>query len=127
MRKAQPLARKRQPYERKLRTREHILADLSVNFVERQILLRGYAVNRPDTDYGIDLFMLTYTEEGEVENGHVLLQIKATDKLQILKTGPFISLRVDVADLKAWQEEWMPVVLVVFDGKKDRAYWLYVQ
>jgi hypothetical protein len=35
------MARKRLPHERKLRTREHVLADLSVNYVERQILLRG--------------------------------------------------------------------------------------
>src|SRR5262249_44890292 len=35
------VARQRQPKERKLRTREHVLADLSINFVERQILLRG--------------------------------------------------------------------------------------
>src|SRR5437867_4163638 len=121
------MARKRQPHERKLRTREHVLADLSVNHVERQILLRGFAVNRLATDYGIDLSMLTYTDRGEVENGHILLQIKATDSLQILKVGPYISFRVEVADLKAWQDEWMPVILVVYDGQMDTAYWLYVQ
>ena len=68
------MARKRQPRERKLRTREHVLADLSVNYVERQILLRGFAVNRMHTDYGIDLLMLTYTD-GVIESGHVLFQV----------------------------------------------------
>ncbi len=95
------MARKRQPHERKLRTREHVLADLSINHVERQILLRGFAVNRPDTDYGIDLVMLTYDDQGGVEPGQVLFQIKATDSRQLLKVGPFISHRIEVTDLKA--------------------------
>lgn len=121
------MARKRQPQERKLRTRAHVLADLSVNYVERQILPRGFAVNRLDTDYGIDLLMLTYTEGGEVESGHVLFQIKATDALPFLKDEATITCRVQVADLKAWQDEWLPVILAVYDGQADKAYWLYVQ
>ena len=121
------MRRKRQSDERKLRTREHVLADLGVNYVERQILLAGFAANRMHTDYGIDLLMLTYAASGEVENGHVLFQVKATDALQILKQDKGISFRVEVADLKLWQDEWMPVILIVYDGRKDRAYWLYVQ
>ena len=121
------MARKRQPHERKLRTREHVLADLSVNYVERQILLRGFALNRLHVDYGIDLMMLTYNDVGEVDSGHVLFQIKATDSPQVIKTGPFVSIRVEVADLKAWQEDWTPVFLVLYDGQSDNAYWLFVQ
>ncbi len=105
------MARKRTPREGKLRTREHVLADLSVNFVERQIFLRGFAVNRLFTDYGIDLGMLTFTDGGEVENGHVLFQVKATDSLVILKGGKTITFRIEVADLKWWQDEWAPVIL----------------
>jgi hypothetical protein len=104
-----------------------VLADLSVNHVERQILLRGFALNRLQVDYGLDLMILTYNDGGELDSGHVLFQIKATDSLQVLKTGPFVSLRVELADLKAWQEEWMPVILVVYDGRADDAYWLFVQ
>jgi hypothetical protein len=63
----------------------------------------------------------------EVENGHILFQVKATDSPQILKDGTALSFRVEVADLKWWQDEWMPVVLVVYDGQKDRAYWLHMQ
>lgn len=121
------MARQRQSYERKLRTREHILADVSINYVERQIFLRGFAVNRMATDYGIDLLMLTYNDRGEVENGHVLFQVKATDSLQVLKDGRTIPVRVEVADLKSWQEELMPVILVIYDAQRDRAYWLYMQ
>lgn len=121
------MARKRQANERKLRTREHILGDLSINFVERQIFLRGFAVNRLVSDYGLDLMMLTHTNEGEVENGHIMIQVKATDAPQIAKDGQFLAFRVAVADLKWWLGEPMPVILVLYDGRRDKAYWLYVQ
>jgi Domain of unknown function (DUF4365) len=121
------VARKRQPQERKLRTREHVLADLSINHLERHILRRGFAANRMNTDYGIDMLMLTYNDEGEVESGHVLFQVKATDSLQLLQAGETFVSRIEVADLKSWEEEWMPVLLIVYDGRNDKAYWLYVQ
>jgi hypothetical protein len=121
------MARKRLPHERKLRTREHVLADLSVNFVERQILLRGFAAFSPSTDYGIDLVMTTFDESGEVETGHVLFQIKATDTVHVIDCGASISIRVAMADLKAWQVEVMPVILILYDGKNDLAYWIWMQ
>ena len=40
------------PLPRKRRTREHVIADLSVNHVERIILEAGHAVQRPTSDYG---------------------------------------------------------------------------
>ena len=121
------MARKRQPHERKLRTREHVLADLSINHVERQILLRGFASNRLTTDYGIDMLMYTYTDVGELERGHALFQVKATDRLQVLQDGQTIVSRIEVADLKAWEDERVPVILVVYDGQNDKAYWLFIQ
>jgi hypothetical protein len=44
---------------RKQRTREHIIADLGVNHVERQILYTGFTVNRysQSNDYGHDGFL----------------------------------------------------------------------
>jgi hypothetical protein len=113
--------------ERKLRTREHVLADLSINCVERQILLRAFAVSRIEKDYGLDLMMFTYTDQGEIENGHVFFQVKATDSLTVLQDGVTISCRVEVADLNWWQHELAPVILVLYDGRKDQAFWLYVQ
>jgi Domain of unknown function (DUF4365) len=121
------VARKRQAGERKLRTREHVLADLGINCVERQILLRGFAVNRIEKDYGLDLMMLTYNDQGEIENGHVFFQVKATDSVMVLQDGVTLSCRVEVADIKWWQDELAPVILVVYDGQEDQAFWLYVQ
>lgn len=79
---------------RKRRTRNHILADLSANHVERHALLCGYSVERVVHDYGVDLLLYTYTEEGEVENETVKIQLKATDNLPLLKDEQTIAFPV---------------------------------
>lgn len=112
---------------RKRRTRSHIIADLSANYVERQALLCGYSVERIVHDYGVDLLLYTYTEEGEFENESVKIQLKATDSLPLLKDEQTIAFPVLRADLEYWLEEWLPVILIVYDALADRAYWLYVQ
>jgi hypothetical protein len=66
---------------RKKRPREHIIADLSVNFVERYIFLCGYSVERIEYNYGYDLQIFTYDENGEIENGQIYVQLKATNSL----------------------------------------------
>jgi hypothetical protein len=48
---------RRSATERKRRTREHVLADLSANYVEKQALLCWFTVERVRLDYGIDLIM----------------------------------------------------------------------
>jgi hypothetical protein len=111
----------------KLRTREHILADLSINWVERQVLLCGHSVDRVQHDYGYDLIMATYSAAGEIEPGAVYIQVKATDQLPILADGKALSWPVDRRDLKLWLAEAYPVILIVYDGQKEKAYWLHVQ
>lgn len=114
--------------EKKRRTREHILADLSVNFVERFVLLGGHSTERIQNDYGIDLLMFTYGDNGEIENGHVQLQLKATDHIKKLKNSDYIAFSVQMADVTAWQWEPLPVILVIYDAEAGgQAYWLYVQ
>jgi hypothetical protein len=121
------LPKKKIPPRRKKRTREHVIADLSVNFVERHILLAGHSVERIIHDYGMDLLMHTYNADGEVEAGEVYLQLKATDQLKILADGKSISFRIETADLQYWLAEPSPVILVVFDALREEAFWLYVQ
>lgn len=113
--------------QRKTRTREHVIADLAVNHVERLILLCGYSVERVAHDYGIDLVMFTYNLRGEAESGRILLQVKATDRLGVLRDQKTIAISLSREDLKLWLREPDPVMLVVYDGKHDAAYWLYVQ
>lgn len=111
----------------KRRTREHVLADLSINHVERQVLLCGFSVERTRYDYGYDLTMATYNEGGESEPGAVYFQVKATDQLPWLKGGKTISWPLSRRDLSLWFEEVCPVILIVYDGGRERAYWLDVQ
>jgi len=112
---------------RKRRTREHVIADLSVNHVERHALLCGYTLERFRHDYGMDLALFTYNSEGEVDDGSILLQMKASDGLRLRRGQSLFSVRVDRRDLVHWLAQAMPVILVVYDARKDVAYWLYVQ
>jgi hypothetical protein len=94
--------------------------------VERHALLCGYSVERIVHDYGVDLLLYTYNEEGEIENDSVRIQLKATDDLPVLKDGR-IMFTVERADLEYWLEELLPVILIVYDARNDVAYWVYVQ
>jgi hypothetical protein len=112
---------------RKRRTREHVIADLSANHVERHALLCGHSVERVAHDYGTDLWIATYNREGELENGEIRVQLKATDHVKLISGGRFIALRVDRKDLDFWVEQTMPFILILYDAQADRAFWLYVQ
>ncbi len=63
------------------RTREHVIASQSRNYIEKFILEKGHTASRPSDDYGYDLFVETYDQHGYVENGEICVQIKATDRL----------------------------------------------
>jgi hypothetical protein len=121
------VGKKKAPTQGKLRTREHVIADLAVNHVERQVLLCGCTVERVVHDYGIDLILFTYSPLGEWEDGNVFLQIKATEHLEVLRSGQAASFRVKRADLQGWLFHVLPVVLIVYDVSGDRAYWVHVQ
>jgi hypothetical protein len=112
---------------RKRRTREHVIADLSVNYVERHALHCGFVVERVGHDYGVDLELFTFNQKGEIEEGKILLQLKASDRLPIRANQPAFSLRIDRRDLVLWLAQPMPVLLIVYDVRKEVAYWLYIQ
>lgn len=112
---------------RKRRTRQHVIADLSINHVERFVLRCGWTIQRTSHDYGIDLTMETYNLAGEPENGRVLFQVKATDKLQVRDKKTSVTVRVEWRDVEAWRTEPMPVILVLYDASEDQAFWVHVQ
>jgi hypothetical protein len=112
---------------RKRRTREHVIADLSVNHVERLVLRCGWTVERTRHDYGTDLFAETYNARGEVENGRIVFQLNATDNLRRSADQSVIPLRLDWRDLLFWLNEPLPVIVVLYDALADRAYWVYIQ
>jgi hypothetical protein len=118
---------RRRSTDRKLRTREHVLADLSANYVEKQSLLCGFTAEHVRYDYGIDLMVQTFNRWGEVENGWIPFQLKATDRIRLVDAGRSVSCRIERADLRHWLNEESPVILALYDAQADIAYWLYVR
>lgn len=109
----------------KKRTRQHVIAAQSVNYVERFILDEGHTAERIVSDYGYDLVLYFYDEEGYAEEGAVYLQLKASEKWKA--SGQNLVFDMDLRDYARWTREPMPVILILFDASKRRAYWLYVQ
>lgn len=112
---------------RKRRTRQHIIADLSVNHVERFVLLRGHSVELVRRDYGLDLLIFFHDSRGYLLDGHVSVQVKASDSPRYSSDRRFIAVRIDRRDLNAWKNRLEPVILIAYDASSNRAYWLYVQ
>ncbi len=110
---------------RKQRTRQHVIAAQSVNYVERFIIDAGHTAQRFEHDYGYDLIVFTYNDHGYAEEGAVYIQLKASETLKA--TGKDFVFDLDVRDYNRWKSEPMPVILILFDAGKRRAYWLYVQ
>src|SRR5262249_40171360 len=95
------------------------------NHVERFVIDEGHTAERRTHDYGYDLCLTTYDEQGYVEPGSIYVQLKASDKLE--DTGVDYVFDLDMRDYHLWKRESMPVVLILFDATRRRAYWVYVQ
>ena len=113
------------PTPRKQRTRQHVIADLSLNHVERFILEAGHTAQRLTQDYGYDMLLFTYDEQGYVEPGVALIQFKAAEKLT--QVGADYVFDLDIRDYNLWRVEATPIFLILFDATRQRAYWLHVQ
>jgi hypothetical protein len=110
------------PTLRKKRTRQHVIADQSVNYVERFIIDEGHTAQRLAPDYGYDLILFTFDEEGYAEPGVAFLQLKASEALT--PSGAHFVFDLDIRDYNLWMAEDAPVFLVLFDATRRRAYWL---
>jgi hypothetical protein len=109
------------------RTRGHIIAAQSVNYLEKFFIDKGHAVTRPAEDYGFDLLVNTFDEEGYLESGDVSIQLKASDSLRYSSDRTFISFSITIKHYESWTHELLPVFLVLYDALEKRAFWLYVQ
>lgn len=116
------------PYdrERKIRTHEHVIADLSYNFLERKVLQRGHWLDAPNNDYGVDAIMFHHNEQGEIENGEVRFQMKASEHLRLSDSG-FVSRRIELKDLRYWYFEPYPFVLMLYEAARNTGYWIHIQ
>jgi len=112
---------------RKQRTREHVLADLSANHVEKIALQCGFAVERLAQNYGLDLAVFTFDKHGYHESGVLWMQLKATDHPKMSLDGKTVRVRLERRDILAWISEAYPVILVLYETAGDRAYYLSIQ
>lgn len=115
------------PIPRKRRTREHVIADIAMNHVERFVYEAGYTCERIIHDYGYDLKLTTYDSSGFVEPEQISLQVKATDRVTAIENGAAFAIRVPIADVNNWIREPMPVFLILHDVARRRSYWVYIQ
>lgn len=112
---------------RKLRTRQHIIEDLGLNHVERQVLKTGYVIERSMVDYGLDGQILTFNELGEIEFAYFKFQLKSTDLIKSnLKEG-LIKFDLSQRDIEAWLLAPTVVLLLVYDAQTEVAYYLDLQ
>lgn len=108
------------------RTRAHIIASQSQNYMEKLFIDAGHTADRP-SDYGTDLLVTTFDKKGYAENGYVILQLKASDSLKYSASKSYISYSIERKHYNLWRKEPMPVFMILYHAKRKRAYWLYVQ
>jgi hypothetical protein len=111
----------------KRRIRRHVIASLSLNHVSRYVLRVGDVVNliNGNDDYGYDMFVQTHDPKGYLQPGTYWIQLKATDSIKI--NAKEVVFKLEVSDLITWRYHGDFVFVIVYDAKKDVAYWLDIQ
>jgi len=104
---------------KKRRTRQHIIEDLGLNYVERQCLYAGFSVHRIFSDYGYDANVFTYNDLGEAENGMLLFQLKSTDNLKISTLHHAIEFSLSKRDLELWPLNEVAYYLILQEYFKE--------
>ena len=113
---------------KKLRTRQHIIEDLGLNHIERQILLTGNTFRRfGDNDYGYDGMIETFNERGETENLTFMVQLKSTDNIQFSVQKGGFTIDLSKRDLEHWLKSQLSVLLILYDAQGEIAYFVDLQ
>lgn len=109
---------------RKLRTRQHIIEDLSFNHIEKQILLAGFTMYRNPSDYGIDGIIQIFRQTGEIDQKIVNFQLKSTDHIQYSKSKQAFKFDLNIRDLEFWLSNDRTTLLILFDAQNEVAYFI---
>src|ERR1700747_1263450 len=88
---------------RKRRTRQHVIADLSVHHVEGFILEEGHTTQRLGSDYGYYLIAWPFRAQGYAEAGAIYFQLKAMETLP--EQGSDYVYDLDIRDYNLWVRE----------------------
>jgi hypothetical protein len=70
-------------------------------------------IQRIEFDYGYDLYIQTFDDEGYVENGFCLMQLKATDRITWVAQGTECVLVLERRDWEMWQSVRIPATQVL--------------
>lgn len=112
---------------KKKRTRQHIIADLGFNLAERQVLKAGYIAHKVVFDYGYDGIILTFDAEGLIENGEIYFQVKSTEAALYKSDNKSVAFDLSSRDLESWLLNPSPVLLVLYDARKEALFYLNLQ
>jgi len=93
--------------------------------VEGFILQEGHTAQRLDSDYSYDLVLWTFDEQGYIEPDEVYIQLKATETLKNVDSDYVFDL--DIRDYNLWMLDNAPVILILYEASRKRAYWLPIQ
>jgi Domain of unknown function (DUF4365) len=113
--------------EGKKRTRDHVIADLSLAHVQYFVANAGFTSEVKTKDYGYDLTVNTFDCAGLIEPLAILIQLKAPENLNLHTDGASYWFDLDIRDYNLWVREWNPVFLILYEASSMRAYWLYFQ
>lgn len=91
------------------------------------VLNSGHLLRRPSRDYGVDVTMFHFSQSGELENGEVRFQLKATDNLRLVSNEQFATVRIKTGDIQYWSMELYPFILILYDAVEMRAFWIGIQ
>lgn len=110
------------------RTRSHELEDLAFNGLSTIFNRCGWTVERIQKDYGEDLIVKIFVN-GKATPLFFFVQSKASDSADefLICNGRYLSIPLPTDHVTLWAEFWEPVVLTLWDAKKDRFYWETVQ
>ena len=113
---------------KKLRTRKHIIEDLGLNHIEKQILLSGNILKRNQGyDYGYDGTIDTFDEIGQADNPSFLIQLKSTDFIELSPQKAGFIVDLSKRDLELWLKSHYPVLLILYDAQQEIAYFIDLQ
>jgi hypothetical protein len=107
-----------------IRPEGHKLEAISRVHVEEIFSRAGWICQRPQDDYGIDLECEVVTGE-EVSGLKFSIQLKATKGLKT--SGGEVVHRCQVSTAQYFLQRLEPVMYVVYDGRGEVAYWVWVQ
>lgn len=107
------------------RTRDHVLAKNSRQFLER-VLPDEWIIRRiEEDDYGLDI-QVEIVQDENVIGAYFTIQLKGTDHIKTSK-GRFVSHSCKTSTLNYFLARPELVVYLVYDAQTDTGYWLWVK